>query len=672
MTKADIERIKGKAKAAHVAEDYNLCFSHLKELDALEFIIYSEKQQWIIKGNSACYFWSAWLLDNEAYLERLVTSPLAMPFLYNYFSKTRLFNKPLEQKLALKHPNVFVEAIKKNRVFLRDNNIDFLLYEIALPSHLQIHQKVWAFYYKLEQDNWNSIQQHMQAIKAYAIDNILQVLTIVIESKRYKGTSALEAHELAESYSFFLEVLFKTGSILPLNTSAKDFEVGFIKSIKRTKEPLYKLINQTLTQIVERRKIVNTNIDPYSFDDNVKPNITKDGTLTLACSDDANKNWLLDGERYIINEGLYFSFGEKQVEESIQAGNTIPGKNPQSIADNREMANKRQAIALILKDLFINHFYKDKAALTSIHNLVTPLQTLAFNRLVRYQRDLDNFKENMPNWELCFFSYSFARKTDTYVPFLYSSKQEYRAINKATNPKFNEEVSSTILDVFGEDFKDKRFDRLNPDYSVFEKPFLKIGDYLFCPIPFLTAFTGIYTYVCAFLKDNNKDAEKIEALLVAYLKGATWEQKLIDNKTANKINGDADIILSNDRTVLLIQVKRTKLRLDSKAIYNENTIINRKAALQLNSAEQFFNKKNKIFKIGNREVKKWIVTTSFEEVNTTINSCRKLNYFEIINCIKLMYEEHLGFDSLEGLINYFESDPIANNTIEDLYTIKTV
>ena len=116
--------------------------------------------------------------------------------------------------------------------------------------------------------------------------------------------------------------------------------------------------------------------------------------------------------------------------------------------------------------------------------------------------------------------------------------------------------------------------------------------------------------------------------------------------------GDTDVILHNNETVLLIQTKRTAFRLDSKSAYYESLQTDSKAIKQLNDSEKYFNSDNPIFNLKNRNVVKWVVSTSFEGTNNVIDSCRKISYFDIINTLSI----NNSFNSLEEFITFFEND----------------
>lgn len=134
------------------------------------------------------------------------------------------------------------------------------------------------------------------------------------------------------------------------------------------------------------------------------------------------------------------------------------------------------------------------------------------------------------------------------------------------------------------------------------------------------------------------------------IKEKKWKVKVLSDEEANSVNGDVDIIVEDEDTLLFIQLKRTYLRLNSRDRYYESVLIDRKAAKQLNLAQEFLSHPNQVFSSKKNPIK-WIVSTSFEGILQQIDGCRKVNYFELINALK-----NPEIKSLNELINDVESD----------------
>ena len=127
------------------------------------------------------------------------------------------------------------------------------------------------------------------------------------------------------------------------------------------------------------------------------------------------------------------------------------------------------------------------------------------------------------------------------------------------------------------------------------------------------------------------------------------------------MDGDIDIIVEQDNTVLLIQLKRTYLLLTPKDVYYESIMIDRKAAQQLNDAEVWLNKPNDIYSMEGKKVFKWIVTTSYEGVLSDVNGCCKVNYFDLLATIR-----HRKPSSLLQLIANINDDTLLKAHTEGI------
>ncbi len=98
--------------------------------------------------------------------------------------------------------------------------------------------------------------------------------------------------------------------------------------------------------------------------------------------------------------------------------------------------------------------------------------------------------------------------------------------------------------------------------------------------------------------------------------------------------------------------------LDLKDRYEETVMRDYHACQQLNNAEKSLSLyPNEIYN-PKQAPTKWIVSTSFEGINIEIDGCIKINYFELLNCLK-----NPDIISISGLIK----DMYSNRNIKLLY-----
>lgn len=249
-------------------------------------------------------------------------------------------------------------------------------------------------------------------------------------------------------------------------------------------------------------------------------------------------------------------------------------------------------------------------------------------------------------------------------PFLLMSNDEYSDINSRVCSIMSTKDIINLFS-FGID-KSKEFNRFNIGYSVWDKPFIRIGDKLFCPMMFFANNDWFYAFAQAGIKNLNHDSnvgerkrtsELMEQSLGDRLSEKGWAVKVINNKDANKINGDVDVIVEDESASILIQLKRTYFRLNDKDIYYESLYPDGKASQQLNDAEAFLKLDNEVHKLKHDPLK-WIVTTSYENVLSEINGCTKVNYFDLLNVIK-----DSKVTKLIDLIDFITKDKLIKSII---------
>ena len=668
MTKADIQRIKGEAITAYGTKDYKLCFSHLKRLSPIDFIIFSEKKSWLYKGACASYFWNEWLLSNNQYFHKLFTSPLRMQLLYNYFSRTELFSKKIEKKIVLEYPEIFINAVRKNKVFLREHRIKFLLDEIVLPEHLIVHKDVWEYFYSQEMELWEAIQKHLKIIIKYSINGILGSLIKTIEEINYKLNTRLDKQLLGDTYSFFMEMLLCNQTIKNVlnSTDTETFKGDFFEQLITPNLDLDSAVNKCVVIIYNRTSLMLNHVDNYSFNDTITPQYIYESVYFVE-DPISYYNWKKDGARYPLMEALYYNKGMELVEAELEYNPDFKIKNrkKEDYEDNKELAERLNGILIALQDLKLDTFFygiKDEETLP-IDKIISPIFGFAYSKYIRYDKQIKALKNNplvSESWQKSYAYLIMNNPTIEIMPFIYMSKQEYYELNGNVINNVNKNITSHIINLFSETIGDEPFNRFKITYSVFTSPFITFGAHLFCPVSFFTAFSSIYTNINRLLNYKaGKTGKAVETSLCNALKKHKFNTIRTDELN-KKMDGDADLVVYDEDTVLLIQVKRTKLRFDFKTQYDEFITIDSHAANQLNEAETFLKGKNRVFKIGNRKVKKWIVSNSFEKINTNIEGCLKVNYLELM--MFLNNTEGMTFNTLQDFIDFNEADAYYKTT----------
>lgn len=682
-------QIKKNASEAFKLGDYPKAFNTLWGLGVQEFLQFSQKEEsktkkfnWLSKNRkckkctfSSSYFWNTFILQQDVFLA-CFSSQGALELLHNYYSKTAIFNKEFETKLAKEFPVVFIEAIKKNEVFFREDRIDFLLKEGLLDEHYAIHQDIWEYFQYTELELWKEIKSTIVEIEKYSLEQILFFTVMYFETNNFEANFNLQNQSaLAKVYNFFIDLILRNSNIKESNLNSEQFAMDFSMTLVKDKYPKLKTaIYKCLNFIEQRQSFKSEFLQPYCFNNNFEPKYIYE-SLHLYESPESKYQWNIDEIRYKVSEFVYNDRGRIIVEKHLEKGRIISGKNESDYVNNKVLACFSQAIDQTLKDLKLTHFYLKNGTNKNIKieavKLIKPLQVYAFNKYVRYSEALKSVRDSnisfSDDWKKTFTYLMVTNKESSQLPFVYNTKKEYLDLNHIADKDFDEQTGFQLLNQFGFDrikLKDNdKFNRFNIKYSVIETPFILFGNYIFSPVLFFTSFTSQNVYVNALINNNNRNnrrtAIEIENVLEGLLVRHNFEVKHPSKQEVNVIDGDADLIVSDKHNVLLIQLKRTKFHLDDKAKYYEFINTDLKAAEQLNKAEQYLSEENPVFDIKNRKITKWIVSNSFEKVNTKINNCLKVNYLDIVNVLK--NSEGMVFKSLPDFISFFNNDIYFNS-----------
>ncbi|WP_139959577.1 tetratricopeptide repeat protein [Flavicella sediminum] len=675
------KNIKINAVVAFHKGDYHKAFITLWELGVVEFLQYSQKENrknkkynWLVKSArckkctaSSSYFWNTFILQENIF-SACFTSQSTVSLLLIYYTKTTIFSEAFESKLAKEFPAVFIKAIRENEVFFREDRIGFLLKDGLLSEDYVIHQDVWESFQKTEVELWREIESIIVEIEKHPLEHILFFTVAYFETKNFDANFDANNHSvLANVYNFFIDLILRNSNIKQQTLSSVQFAIDFSKTLLKNEYPrLKKLVFKCLSLITERQTLNMNLFQLYCFNPKFEPKYIYE-SLCFYESPESKYQWFEDELRYKVNEVVYQDKGRVLVESQLENGGEIASKHKEDYLNNKALAYNLRAIIEILEDLKLTHFYirdsNSKNIKVEATKVIKPIYVHAFNRLVRYYEVLKDIQNSnvllTSNWQEACTYLVVKNKEKFQLPFVYSTQEEYIDLYSKADKEFEVETVVQVLQQFAFDRKNLRkfdsFDRFIIRYSVMDTPFLLLGDYIFSPVLFFTSFTSQNVYVNSLLKNNNRrTAMDVENVLEDLLVRHGFEVVHPSQKEVGLIDGDADLIVYDKANVLLIQCKRTNFRLDYKAQNYELIHTNVKAANQLNNAEEYLSKENTVFDVKSRKVTKWIVSNSFEKVNTEINDCLKVNYLDIVNVLN--NNEGMSFKTLPDFISFFDKD----------------
>ena len=652
------QKINADARAAFANGDYHLAFHKIWNQGIDYFVSFAEKEKcnWFTHTEAGKFFWEDFIL-NETIFDSIFNSDAADQILHNYFTRYNHQVQKFEEKLACKFPETFVKGIRVNQVFLQADRIENIC-SIQLDSKFKTHQKLWKILFEIEFDQWQKVEKELSSISTYSLNEVLIHCIIWLETIRFNNNDEVDIDHLAYVYSFFIELVMckypeKFNDILDENNFFIDFIKTSTTNFKDEKAINESKIAMLLTRISQWINYKENVICAYCFDLNIEP-IQQNELIVFNSTAESYYKWRLNGVRYAVNQLNYNIRGNEFVEyQELNNLTKIPGKTQNDIELNRILAGTKWSSLLLLRDLACETFQIGNKRIES-EKLLNPLLDFSFNKLIRYEQSLRIHSATSKSWNESFkkLTYQSIKTNIRLEPFILMTVNEYMTLNKAALPHI-QDPSNEVVHLFSYSSHQKiEFNRYQQKYNVWEKPFVKIGNILFCPMIFFANNIWFYSFAQAALnqKTQRGETQKMEIHLGELIKQKGWEVKVITNEEAGDLQGDVDIFVEDKDTTLFIQLKRTFFRFDLKSAYFETINTDTKAAKQLNIAENYLEKPNWIYEL-KRKPSKWIVSTSFENIGNQIKGCFKVNYFELLNALN-----NPKIKKINELVDYVESD----------------
>lgn len=603
------------------------------------------------------------LVANPSTFQHIFQSKYSDELLHEYFQHSKSKHSDYEAKLISEYPDAYIQAIRVNQVFLRDDRIEELI-AVASESRFKLHQEVWSSLYSKENAIWTSICNKLDAISDISLSDVLTQTTIWLENERFANSSDQDVHHLASTYSRFINLYLNKYACNDVVLNIEEFNNRFINKINST-SVINESLSQLLSKISEWVSFYDITINPYCFDMNIDV-VIEDKNVYLIQSKETQKKWKLDGLRYDVNHVQYTKYASEITQIAINEGRvSIPkGRIKEDYKINLENFKKEWQLRLLLDDLSIESLVFGNQKFPST-TLFRPFLALATNNLHRYEKHLKKYSTKSKDWITAFMKAhrSLVKKDITIHPYYITTKKEYlNIISDATNIS-SEKAAKAAVDLLSIKIKTKRINKLHLKYNVWIKPFIRFGEVLFCPTMFVANNDWFYASAIASLEnmdynddERKKTSDNMEQKLGKVFSSKSWKVKVTNVKEASNINGDVDVIVEDGGTVLFIQLKRTKLRLNPQDAYNETVMVDRKAKQQLNDAERFLTVPNNIYNLKGRDPIKWIVTTSYEGILSEIDGCVKVNYFDILHALR-----NYKLKSLNDLVSFMMNDDILKS-----------
>jgi hypothetical protein len=663
-----MKSIKKTAKELFSKKEYLQAIDELYKLGVNGFVAFAlrtnkkEKKFSWFKTAEFCKS----LLKRQNIISEMLQLKEADEILHDYF-KSKKFLSEFEESAVTYHPKLFITSVRTNLSFLDKERLDFYT-QLSLPKEFKEHQAIWIFLNEAESSIWERIDAYFLKVSNHlSLDEILCNLVKGLEELRFKDSSNKRINHLASVYNLFIDAyLLKYGSNSQLKSNSQEaFLNKFMNSLS---SPVDKILKNLLYQISRWIDFRDSILYSYCFDLSIKLDKQNNTTFFNRTPDEYYK-WELDGIRYNFNK-LNYHFKAADIVEYLIDNRELEipkGKTAQDEDGNYQLAIQDWQLRLFLEDLKLNNLVFNGNKINH-QNLFVPLITYSKNRNIRYEQGILKHFGTSKNWTEAFLRLSVdaLRQQIEILPYFFMSKEEYINHNNISLSHLPNDSSEDIINLFTYSDKSRKyFNRFNLGFNVWNKPFVEFGDILFCPMMFFANNDWFYGFAQAGIENMDTSAKlrketstEMELWLGEIIGKKNWSVKVVSDSEASKLAGDVDIIVSDNIDTLLIQLKRTKFRLDLREAYYESILSDRKGMQQLNDVEKYLSEDNDFYKITG-EVQKWIVSNSYENVLERIDGCLKVNYFDLFFALN-----NPEITSLNHLFSHIEEDKVIKNWLE--------
>lgn len=558
-----MENIKKEAGILYGKNSYKEALIKLLEIPNIEEVVnYIERNKWFNKKEFAKYFFEVGLCELNIFGQILNETELVEKVFQYYFKSSSLFIEQLELALIDANCKLYIKLIRVNVALFNKKRLSFLD-TLDGGEDFKLHRKVWLNMHQAESEMWNLVQKELKGlleVSKLSVSEVFSYAVLWLEEKRWERKNDDNyINQLSKAYNLFVILLLNKNNRDWINKTIineKVFEKSFqeiYENVLKTKQVEENNVIRFLEAALAWTNFRDSAIFPYCYNLQLFLEENADG-IYFNETPKGYYQWHLDSLRYGNNQILYREKGKLIAQEHVQYNDQILGEGADEAKNlNLELLIKNIASKEMLEGLGIK-----KAAVGSSEKdafeLIKPFLDYAFNRKKRHEEKLlelsqiDNFYD----------AYSiFVGINRQYVdyPFIAMPIIEYFEF------LFESNENNELFERFYFDFEKAgaSFDKFNTlPYNVWEKPFIKIGDFLFCPMLFFANNNWFYAGIQVLLNLNkSREHEREETIkMETYLKQqfqlkTNW-QVIRPDDFKGELEGDADLIIKDEETVLLI------------------------------------------------------------------------------------------------------------------------
>jgi hypothetical protein len=651
------KQIKVEAELLLENLKFKSAFEKLWELGPKEVVNEVCQKSWS-NEEAIPHFWDSLFSNNR--LQSLIRNRKFINFLVDKIKNSVFENQTVIQRMYNISPQEIVEIVRTYQVFTTKiglSNISNLL----LNQEDQYHLLVWTNLYNEVNRISNLISSYKNDLSAINSLDVFNELVVWLERKRFQiGSNNQSIQLLSEVYSFFIECLLndERPDLNSLNKfNIEEFRVKtFSFLIENTIE--LKEIHEILEFCFESLNFKNQVLNRYSYDSTCKIYF-EDSTFHIKDENDSEYYWILDGFRYTFCSILGQQNATNFVLDSIERGEMLipEGKSPNDVNINFQLACNKYATLDLMRKFNLSITKSFKSENVNLLNVITSLNGLSMNRGIRYELPIlnDIIQGLKPSESFSKLYHDFKVNGIINESLLFIHVDDFKN-SLSRGGQISDIEFSYLINQFGYKLSlKKNQDWFKVNYDVFIQPFLIINNFVLCPTMFIANNVFYYSFVQNQLTINkgkeeiNSESKNLEINLLKAFKRRGFIVQLINNNS-NLYAGDADLLIKDTNIILVIQLKRTYLRVNLEDMFWEDRIVSehgREQLIKIMKDEKF----RLDYKLDEFIVTPWLVTTSFEGINRNDGKIKKINYLELLNALN-----NPGIKNLQDLIQNVESD----------------
>jgi hypothetical protein len=634
--------------------------------------------------------WSNFSISSSEFIQAEKEEALTQ-LMHEYFSKNSVPNQDFIVELANNYPYLLINSIRVNRAFLKPTHYSSLH---VLKHHANEYcRNHYSFFSKLveyEASFFDLFCKSSSETNKLDISEIFCWISLWFEKKRADLFKTQHAHIFSYDINEFIEIinfylsyyLFENKNIIATTDFIKKTNLETwihvleeAKSIELSENTVWK----TLDKANEYLYYLKGTVEIYSFDLNLELTI-KDGNGVLKYIDKNKlKRWYIESEKlkewYNYNRNLATLNVEHKLMNDPEF--TIDGTGSDYVM------NYEAAIKEIISQKIADDFHISESSLGGIpsNQIIKVLRGFVSDAWGRYVAPMDGLNYMNPqNWlqNVYINILNHSKYGISTLPTRLIKNEEFLEIirnNEITNKNSERLIKLVSLDINNTTF----FDKFNPHVNLIGKPFIKINNHYMAINGVLGETSLQVNFLINTMQSNkkyhqqveSKEVEEMEKSVRDLLKDADIVNSIcsIDYYKENMRIGNFDIVAYENGVLLLIELKRSKMRVHLSDAYDEYQNSLAKASKQLDKAcnylsENFDLCKESYFKdlnIAESEYSKikiypLIVSTTFENDHVLIKDKHlKISLFEFQH---LLYNgiEMINSNKLESLIYQINSN----------------